>query len=209
MTGTRNEPSRKKISGSAPCEEIGSGHSTGNISLPSRHDRIFTADGDMQADIGCSAVYAVIFGDGDFKRCALGEPQRTAQTDHDARVGERSHTRSAVGRGMSIELCRQAQTGQGPPGHAEASEDDKSTTGVRKSLLAPLRPALPGPWRTTRCASRPIRAARPRFQPRPTPQSRPSQPASLHHRPEASHGSGLANRGSVKAIAATNSPPRG
>ena len=41
----------------------------------------------MQADIGCSTVYAVIFGDGDFKRCALGESQRTAQTDHDARVG--------------------------------------------------------------------------------------------------------------------------
>ena len=50
----------------------------------------------MQADIGRAAVQAVIFGDPDFKRHMLAEPQRAAEADHDARIGKRRHIRCAL-----------------------------------------------------------------------------------------------------------------
>ena len=87
----------------------------------------------MQADIGRAAVQAVIFGDRDLKRCLLAEPQRAAEAEHDARIGERRHIRCAIGRGMGIELHRQAQMVEGPPGHAKVSEGNKPAAKVRKS----------------------------------------------------------------------------
>ena len=69
----------------------------------------------MQADIGRAAVQAVVFGDRDLKRYLLAEPQRAAEADHDARIGKCRYVRCAIGRGMGIELHRQAQMVEGPP----------------------------------------------------------------------------------------------
>ncbi len=66
----------------------------------------------MQADIGRAAVQAVIFGDRDPKR---------------------RHIRCAVGRGMGIELHRQAQMVERPPGHAKVSDGNKPAAKVRKT----------------------------------------------------------------------------
>ena len=87
----------------------------------------------MQADIGRAAVQAVVFGDRDLKRYLLAEPQRAAEADHDPRIGERRHIRCAVGRGMGIELHRQAQIVEGSPGHTKVSEGNKPTAKVRKT----------------------------------------------------------------------------
>ena len=87
----------------------------------------------MQADIGRAAVQAVIFGNGDLKRRVLAEPQRAAEADHNARIGERRHIRCAIGRGMGIDLRRQAQMVEWPPGHAKVSEGNKPVAKVRKS----------------------------------------------------------------------------
>ena len=87
----------------------------------------------MQADIGRTAVQAVIFGDRDLKRRLLAEPQRAAEAEHDTRIGKRRHIRCAVGRGMGIELHRQAQMVEGPPGHAKVSEGNKPAAKVPKS----------------------------------------------------------------------------
>ena len=88
----------------------------------------------MQADIGRAAVQAVVFGDRDLKRYLLAEPQRAAEADHDARIGRVGATSEcAIGRGMGIELHRQAQMVEGPPGHAKVSEGNKPTAKVRKS----------------------------------------------------------------------------
>ena len=87
----------------------------------------------MQADIGRAAVQAVIFGNGDLKRRVLAEPQRAAEADHDPRIGERRHIRCTIGRGMGIDLRRQAQMVEGPPGRAKMSEGNKPAAKVRKS----------------------------------------------------------------------------
>ena len=87
----------------------------------------------MQADIGRAAVQAVIFGNGDLKRRVPAEPHRAAEADHDAGIGERRHIRSAIGRGIGIDLRRQAQMVEGPPGRAKVSEGNKPATKVRKS----------------------------------------------------------------------------
>ena len=87
----------------------------------------------MQADIGRAAVQAVIFGNGDLKRRVLAEPQRAAEADHDARIGEWRHIRCAIGRGMGIDLRRQAQMVEGPPGRAKVSEGNKPAAKIRKS----------------------------------------------------------------------------
>ena len=87
----------------------------------------------MQADIGRAAVQAVVFGDRDLKRYLLAEPQRAAEADHDARIGKCRYVRCAIGRGMGIELHRQAQMVEGPPGHAKVSEGNKPAAKVRKT----------------------------------------------------------------------------
>ena len=87
----------------------------------------------MQADIGRAAVQAVIFGDRDFKRRMLAEPQRAAEADHDARIGKRRHIRCAVGRGMGIDLRRQAQMVECPPGQAKVSEGNEAAAKLRKT----------------------------------------------------------------------------
>ena len=87
----------------------------------------------MQANIGRTAVQAVIFGNRDLKRHVPAEPQRAAEADHDAGIGKRRHIRFAIGRGMGIDLRRQAQMAEEPPGHAKVSEGNKTVAKVRKS----------------------------------------------------------------------------